>query len=56
MMALFFFRSDHLEYVQELNISNTQYSVMTSSKDFMVTALILVTGSVTDRMGGASTF
>lgn len=29
---------------------------MTSSKDFMVTALILVTGSITDRMGGASMF
>ncbi|CAN8105692.1 unnamed protein product [Discula destructiva] len=38
---------------KELNITNTQYSVLTSSKDFMVTALMLITGSVTDRIGGA---
>lgn len=38
---------------QELNISNTQYSVLTSSGDFMTTVLMLFAGSVTDRIGGA---
>ncbi|KAF3762889.1 MFS general substrate transporter [Cryphonectria parasitica EP155] len=38
---------------KELNINNTQYAVLEASEDFMVTALILVSGLVTDRIGGA---
>lgn len=38
---------------KELDINNTQYAVLTGSKDFMVTVLILFTGLLTDRIGGA---
>ncbi|EME41574.1 hypothetical protein DOTSEDRAFT_55365 [Dothistroma septosporum NZE10] len=38
---------------KELDINNAQYAVLEASQDFMVTALILVTGVVTDRIGGA---
>ena len=39
--------------MQELHINNAQYAVLEASQDFMVTALILVSGIVTDRIGGA---
>ncbi|GME26024.1 putative mfs transporter protein [Neofusicoccum parvum] len=38
---------------KQLHINNAQYSVLEASEDFMVTALILVSGAVTDRIGGA---
>ncbi|THU81603.1 MFS general substrate transporter [Dendrothele bispora CBS 962.96] len=38
---------------KELGINNAQYSVLEASQDFMVTALILVSGVMTDRIGGA---
>ncbi|KAI5360628.1 putative major facilitator superfamily, MFS transporter superfamily [Septoria linicola] len=38
---------------KELDIDNTQYSLLEASEDFMKTALILFTGLLTDRMGGA---
>jgi MFS family permease len=37
-----------------LHINNAQYAVLEASEDFMKTALILVAGIVTDRIGGAS--
>ncbi|PYI04110.1 MFS general substrate transporter [Aspergillus sclerotiicarbonarius CBS 121057] len=37
----------------ELHITNTQYALLTASEDFMATALLLVGGIVTDRVGGA---
>jgi hypothetical protein len=40
--------------MQELHINNAQYAVLEASEDFMKTALILVSGLVTDRIGGAS--
>jgi hypothetical protein len=39
---------------KQLHINNAQYSVLEASEDFMKTALILVSGLVTDRIGGAS--
>lgn len=39
--------------LQELHINNTQYALLDASEDFMVTALILVSGLVTDKIGGA---
>jgi hypothetical protein len=39
---------------QKLHINNAQYAVLEASEDFMKTALILVSGLVTDRIGGAS--
>ncbi|CAN9406159.1 unnamed protein product [Alternaria alternata] len=36
---------------KELHINNAQYSVLEASEDFMKTALILVSGLVTDRIG-----
>jgi hypothetical protein len=39
---------------QQLYINNAQYAVLEASEDFMKTALILVSGLVTDRIGGAS--
>lgn len=40
---------------KELDINNTQFSLLEASEDFMVTALMLVSGVVTDRIGGAGT-
>ncbi|EXJ82209.1 hypothetical protein A1O3_06022 [Capronia epimyces CBS 606.96] len=39
---------------KELKINNTQFSLLESSEDFTITALMLVGGIVTDRIGGAS--
>lgn len=39
---------------KQLHINNAQYAVLEASEDFMKTALILVSGLVTDRIGGAS--
>jgi hypothetical protein len=38
---------------KELHINNTQFALLEASEDFMVTALILFSGLVTDRIGGA---
>lgn len=38
---------------KELKINNTQFALLEASEDFMVTALMLVSGLVTDRIGGA---
>ncbi|KAG4261887.1 hypothetical protein FPRO03_11355 [Fusarium proliferatum] len=38
---------------KELYINNTQFSLLEASEDFMVTTLMLVSGIVTDRSGGA---
>ncbi|RAQ98996.1 mfs transporter [Stemphylium lycopersici] len=38
----------------ELHINNAQYAVLEASEDFMKTALILISGLVTDRIGGAN--
>ncbi|KPM38852.1 hypothetical protein AK830_g7693 [Neonectria ditissima] len=40
---------------KELNISNTQYAVLDSSESFIKVTLILLSGALTDRYGGAST-
>lgn len=39
---------------QKLHINNSQFAVLEASDDFMKTALILFSGLVTDRIGGAS--
>ncbi|KAH9873134.1 hypothetical protein J1614_005532 [Plenodomus biglobosus] len=39
---------------KQLHINNAQFSVLEASEDFMKTALILFSGLVTDRIGGAS--
>ncbi|KAM0426585.1 hypothetical protein ACHAPT_008278 [Fusarium lateritium] len=44
-----------LSVIIKLGISNTQYAVLDSSENFIKTALILVSGILTDRYGGAST-
>lgn len=36
-----------------MNISNTQFSLLEASEDFMATLLMLVSGIITDRVGGA---
>lgn len=38
---------------KEMNIDNTQFALLEASEDFMVTALMVVSGIVTDRIGGA---
>ncbi|KAJ4487529.1 MFS transporter [Lentinula aciculospora] len=38
---------------KDLRINNTQYALLSGSEDFMKTALILFSGIVTDRIGGA---
>ncbi|KAI0153407.1 major facilitator superfamily transporter [Pestalotiopsis sp. NC0098] len=38
---------------KQLEINNTQYALLEASEDFMVTVLILASGLLTDRLGGA---
>ncbi|KAH6629754.1 major facilitator superfamily domain-containing protein [Boeremia exigua] len=38
---------------KELEVNNKQFALLEASEDFMVTALMLVSGLVTDRIGGA---
>ena len=38
---------------KEMGINNKQFSVLEASEDFMVTALMLFSGIMTDRIGGA---
>ncbi|KAL4926770.1 putative MFS transporter [Aspergillus undulatus] len=38
---------------KEMNVSNTQFSLLEASEDFMATVLLLVSGVATDRVGGA---
>lgn len=38
---------------KELKINNTQYALLEASEDFMTTVLILFSGLLTDRLGGA---
>ena len=38
---------------KQLNINNTQFALLEASEDFMATALMLVSGWITDRIGGA---
>ncbi|POR38316.1 Uncharacterized protein TPAR_01483 [Tolypocladium paradoxum] len=40
---------------KELHISNTQFAILDTSENFIKTALILLSGILTDRYGGAST-
>ncbi|RMJ14067.1 hypothetical protein BHE90_009426 [Fusarium euwallaceae] len=40
---------------KKLHITNTQYAVLDTSENFIKTALILLSGILTDRYGGAST-
>lgn len=42
--------------IQELHISNTQYAILTSTKDIIKLSLILFSGVLTDRYGGASMY
>ncbi|ODM19358.1 hypothetical protein SI65_05976 [Aspergillus cristatus] len=38
---------------EKMHISNTQFSLLEASEDFMATLLMLVSGIITDRVGGA---
>ncbi|KAL2812563.1 major facilitator superfamily domain-containing protein [Aspergillus cavernicola] len=38
---------------KEMNINNVQFSLLEASEDFMATVLMLLSGIVTDRFGGA---
>lgn len=40
---------------KQLKINNTQYALLEASEDFMMVTLIMLTGAVTDRLGGAGT-
>ncbi|GES62461.1 MFS transporter [Aspergillus terreus] len=39
---------------KDLHISNTQFSLLEASEDFMATLLLLPSGVITDRVGGAA--
>lgn len=45
-----------LTVFEELHISNTQFSLLEASEDFMATVLLPFSGLITDRFGGASMF
>jgi len=36
-----------------MHIDNTQFSLLEASENFMATVLLLISGVVTDRVGGA---
>lgn len=38
---------------KQMHVNNTQFALLEASENFMVTALMLVSGLVTDRIGGA---
>jgi len=38
---------------KQMKINNTQFALLEASEDFMITVLMLVSGLVTDRIGGA---
>ncbi|KAJ0417347.1 major facilitator superfamily domain-containing protein [Aspergillus carlsbadensis] len=38
---------------KEMDINNTQFSLLEASEDFMATVLMLLSGIITDRVGGA---
>lgn len=38
---------------KQMKINNTQYALLDASEDFMVTVLMLLSGVVTDKIGGA---
>lgn len=38
---------------KQLHVSNTQFSLLEASEDFMATVLLLISGVITDRVGGA---
>ncbi|KAL4739818.1 major facilitator superfamily domain-containing protein [Aspergillus similis] len=38
---------------KQMHVSNTQFSLLEASEDFMATVLLLISGIVTDRVGGA---
>lgn len=39
---------------KQMKVNNKQFALLEASEDFMVTALMLISGLVTDRIGGAS--
>jgi hypothetical protein len=39
-----------------MDISNVQFSLLEASEDFMATVLMLPSGLITDRVGGAGMF
>lgn len=39
-----------------MRVSNTQFSLLEASEDFMSTLLMLASGIITDRVGGAGKF
>jgi hypothetical protein len=41
---------------KEMKVNNKQFAVLEASEDFMVTALMLASGLVTDRIGGAGMY
>jgi hypothetical protein len=41
--------------LKELDITNTQFSLLEASEDFMATVLLPFSGLITDRFGGVST-
>lgn len=54
MFCLFSLSLTPLTIRQELNINNTQYTLLTNSEDLMKLILIMTTGIYTDRFGGTS--
>jgi hypothetical protein len=39
-----------------MHIDNTQFSLLEASENFMATVLMLISGVITDRIGGAGMF
>lgn len=38
---------------QQMHIDNVQFSLLEASENFMATVLLLISGVITDRVGGA---
>lgn len=42
-----------ISFSQQMHIDNVQFSLLEASENFMATVLLLASGIITDRVGGA---
>jgi hypothetical protein len=45
--------ASYADILQQMHIDNTQFSLLEASENFMATVLLLISGVITDRVGGA---
>ena len=48
--------ADGADCGQKMHIDNTEFSLLEASENFMATVLLLASGVITDRLGGAGMY